>query len=152
MASPEVLLLASGDQRLSANQNCWAAQRDMEQRLAAAVSAQGYALRRAHPFKEAEGHGFLASQREGIETFRTIPPDAPIIVADIFRTIGELRAAVVSILLVEQNAQAALQIADRAYVMELGEFILNGPASDIAANKRVAASYLGFGDEGESAV
>ncbi|MBL9163031.1 MAG: fucose isomerase [Planctomycetaceae bacterium] len=82
MASPEVLLLASGDQRLSANQNCWAAQRDMEQRLAAAVSAQGYALRRAHPFKEAEGHGFLASQREGIETFRTIPPDAPIIVAE----------------------------------------------------------------------
>ena len=53
---------------------------------------------------------------------------APIIVADIFRTIGELRAAGVSVLLVEQNAQAALQIADRAYVMELGEFILNGPA------------------------
>ena len=72
MASREVLLLASGDQRLSANQNCWAAQRDMEQRLAAAVSAQGYALLRAHPFKEAEGHGFIASQREGIEVFRTI--------------------------------------------------------------------------------
>ena len=53
---------------------------------------------------------------------------APIIVADIFRTIGELRAAGVSVLLVEQNAQAALQIADRAYVMELGEFILSGPA------------------------
>ena len=55
---------------------------------------------------------------------------APIIVADIFRTIGELRAAGVSVLLVEQNAQAALKIADRAYVMELGEFILNGPASE----------------------
>ena len=53
---------------------------------------------------------------------------APIIVADIFRTIGELRAAGVSVLLVEQNAQAALQIADRAYVMELGEFILSGSA------------------------
>ncbi|SDJ04671.1 MULTISPECIES: ABC transporter ATP-binding protein [Bradyrhizobium] len=77
---------------------------------------------------------------------------APIIVADIFRTIGELRAAGVSVLLVEQNAQAALQIADRAYVMELGEFILNGTAKDIAANKRVAASYLGFQHEGESAV
>jgi branched-chain amino acid transport system ATP-binding protein len=77
---------------------------------------------------------------------------APIIVADIFRTIGELRAAGVSVLLVEQNAQAALKIADRAYVMELGEFILSGSARDIAANKRVAASYLGFQHEGESAI
>ena len=77
---------------------------------------------------------------------------APIIVADIFRIIGELRANGVSVLLVEQNARAALEIADRAYVMELGEFILNGTAKDIAANKRVAASYLGFQHEGESAV
>jgi len=77
---------------------------------------------------------------------------APIIVADIFRTIGELRAAGVSVLLVEQNAQAALQIADRAYVMELGEFILNGPAKGIATNQRVAASYLGFQHEGASGI
>jgi branched-chain amino acid transport system ATP-binding protein len=77
---------------------------------------------------------------------------APIIVADIFRTIGELRSSGVSVLLVEQNAQAALQIADRAYVMELGEFILSGPAKDIAANQRVAASYLGFTHEGASAI
>jgi branched-chain amino acid transport system ATP-binding protein len=77
---------------------------------------------------------------------------APIIVADIFRTIGELRSAGVSVLLVEQNAQAALKIADRAYVMELGEFVLNGAAAEIAANSRVAASYLGFTHEGASAV
>jgi branched-chain amino acid transport system ATP-binding protein len=77
---------------------------------------------------------------------------APIIVADIFKTVGELRESGVSVLLVEQNAQAALKIADRAYVMELGEFILDGPAADIAANQRVAASYLGFTHEGESAV
>jgi branched-chain amino acid transport system ATP-binding protein len=77
---------------------------------------------------------------------------APIIVADIFRTIGELRAAGVSVLLVEQNAQAALKIADRAYVMELGEFVLNGPASEIASNERVAASYLGFTHEGASVI
>ena len=77
---------------------------------------------------------------------------APIVVADIFRTIGELRAAGVSVLLVEQNAQAALAIADRAYVMELGEFILDGPAKDIATNQRVAASYLGFQHEGASGV
>jgi len=70
---------------------------------------------------------------------------APIIVADIFRTIDELRASGVSVLLVEQNAQAALKIADRAYVMELGEFVLQGTAKDVAGNARVAASYLGLG-------
>src|SRR6202012_1527095 len=67
---------------------------------------------------------------------------APIIVADIFRIVGELRAAGVSVLLFKQNAQAALKIADRAYVMELGEFVLSGAAAEIAANKGVAASYL----------
>ncbi|KWV48787.1 ABC transporter ATP-binding protein [Bradyrhizobium macuxiense] len=77
---------------------------------------------------------------------------APIIVADIFRIVTELRTAGVSVLLVEQNAQAALQIADRAYVMELGEFVLSGTAKEIASNKRVAASYLGFQHEGESAI
>jgi branched-chain amino acid transport system ATP-binding protein len=69
---------------------------------------------------------------------------APTIVADIFRTITELRGSGVSVLLVEQNAQAALQIAGRAYVMELGEFVLAGTAKDIASNAGVAASYLGF--------
>jgi branched-chain amino acid transport system ATP-binding protein len=69
---------------------------------------------------------------------------APTIVADIFRTITELRGSGVSVLLVEQNAQAALQIASRAYVMELGEFVLQGTAKDIADNAGVAASYLGF--------
>jgi branched-chain amino acid transport system ATP-binding protein len=77
---------------------------------------------------------------------------APIIVADIFKTIGELKNAGVSVLLVEQNAQAALKIADRAYVMELGEFVLNGPAAEMASNSRVAASYLGFQHEGDSAI
>jgi len=74
---------------------------------------------------------------------------APIIVADIFKTIGELRAAGVSVLLVEQNARAALAIADRAYVMELGEFVLDGKAAELATNERVAASYLGFQHEGQ---
>ena len=77
---------------------------------------------------------------------------APIIVADIFRTVGELRSAGVSVLLVEQNAQAALKIADRAYVMELGQFVLQGNASEIAANEAVAASYLGFQHAGASVV
>ena len=77
---------------------------------------------------------------------------APIIVADIFRTVSELKAAGVSVLLVEQNAQAALKIADRAYVMELGEFILNGDAADVASDQRVAASYLGFQHDGPSGI
>jgi len=77
---------------------------------------------------------------------------APIIVADIFRTVGELRSAGVSVLLVEQNAQAALKIADRAYVMELGEFVLQGTAADIERHEGVAASYLGFQHARESAI
>jgi branched-chain amino acid transport system ATP-binding protein len=77
---------------------------------------------------------------------------APLIVADIFRIVGELRAAGVSVLLVEQNAKAALQIADRAYVMELGAFILDGPAQAIAADQRVIASYLGFAHAGASGI
>ena len=77
---------------------------------------------------------------------------APLIVADIFRIVGELREAGVSVLLVEQNARAALAIADRAYVMELGEFIMNGSAKEIASDQRVAASYLGFQHDKSSAL
>jgi hypothetical protein len=77
-----VYLVASGDLRLSANQQCWPAQQSMEQSLQVAVEEQGFQVKRAHPFKEAEGHGFLASQREGIETFKNIPTDAPLIVAE----------------------------------------------------------------------
>ena len=75
---------------------------------------------------------------------------APLIVADIFRTIGELRQAGVSVLLVEQNARAALEIADRAYVMELVEFVMSGTAKDISGDQRVVASYLGFQHAEES--
>ncbi len=52
-----------------------------------------------------------------------------------------------SILLVEQNARAALQAADRAYVMELGAITTEGPAAQLAADPRVIESYLGFGKE-----
>jgi len=77
---------------------------------------------------------------------------APIIVAGIFRTVAELRSAGVSVLLVEQNAQAALKIADRAYVMELGEFVLQGSAAEIERHEGVAASYLGFQHAGDSVI
>ncbi|MGD9855979.1 MAG: fucose isomerase, partial [Planctomycetaceae bacterium] len=78
----QVYLIASGDLRLSANQTCWPAQKEMEAALAKAVSDLGYEIVRAHPFKEAEKHGFIASQHEGIETFRRMDPDAPLIVAE----------------------------------------------------------------------
>ncbi len=54
----------------------------MEKALTRALAAEGRAVRRAHPFKKAEGHGFLASQREGLEVFRAIDPEAPLIVAE----------------------------------------------------------------------
>jgi hypothetical protein len=78
----QVQLIANGDLRHSANQKCWAEQAKMEAALTAAVEAEGYQVVRAHPFKEAEGHGFIGSQREGIEVFRNVDPRAPIIVAE----------------------------------------------------------------------
>ncbi|MBI5321828.1 ABC transporter ATP-binding protein [Bradyrhizobium sp.] len=72
---------------------------------------------------------------------------APRIVADIFKIIGDLRQAGIAVLLVEQNAQAALRIANRAYVMELGEIVMKGPAETVSKDPRVVASYLGFEPE-----
>jgi branched-chain amino acid transport system ATP-binding protein len=70
---------------------------------------------------------------------------APLIVREIFHIIDELRRRGVSILLVEQNARAALQVADHAYVLETGEVALEGPARDLASDPRVIESYLGLG-------
>ena len=70
---------------------------------------------------------------------------APLIVREIFSIIADLRQAGVSILLVEQNARAALQVSDYGYVLESGELALEGPSADLAANPRVAATYLGRG-------
>lgn len=70
---------------------------------------------------------------------------APLIVREIFRIIAELRRRGVSILLVEQNARAALQVADYAYVLENGRVAMHGPAFELADDKRVIEAYLGFG-------
>jgi len=70
---------------------------------------------------------------------------APLIVREIFRIIGELRQRGVSILLVEQNARAALQVADYAYVLETGEVAMSGPARELADDPRVIEAYLGLG-------
>ena len=73
---------------------------------------------------------------------------APLIVREIFAIVGELRAAGVSILLVEQNARAALQVADVGYVLETGELAMHGPADALASDPRVAATYLGASTSG----
>jgi branched-chain amino acid transport system ATP-binding protein len=70
---------------------------------------------------------------------------APLFVEEIFNIIAELKAEGQSILLVEQNAGAALDIADYAYVLENGEIRLHGPAAAIASNPEVASAYLGGG-------
>ncbi len=70
---------------------------------------------------------------------------APLIVREIFRIITELRRRGVSILLVEQNARAALQVADYAYVLETGQIAMHGPARQLADDPRVIEAYLGLG-------
>jgi hypothetical protein len=77
-----ITLIASGDLRESANQVCWPAQADMEAALAAAIERHGGEIKRAHAFDEERGHGFIGSQREGIEVFRSIDPESPLIVAE----------------------------------------------------------------------
>lgn len=74
---------------------------------------------------------------------------APRIVREIFHIIARLRETGVAILLVEQNARAALQVADYGYVLETGEVILHGPARELAGNPRVIESYLGLGKGAE---
>ena len=77
-----VYTVASGDLRPSANVTCWPVQQQLESDLGAALTALGWSVRRGHPVDEEAGHGFIDSQRAGIEVFRSIPPDAPLIVAE----------------------------------------------------------------------
>jgi hypothetical protein len=78
----KVFLVANGDLRLSANQKCWPQQERMENRLAEALKLQGYRIARAHAFDRLRQHGFIDSQRMGIEVFRKIDPATPVIVAE----------------------------------------------------------------------
>ncbi|CAG1002324.1 High-affinity branched-chain amino acid transport ATP-binding protein LivF [Rhodocyclaceae bacterium] len=70
---------------------------------------------------------------------------APLIVREIFHIIADLKKTGVAILLVEQNARAALQIADYGYVLETGEVALEGPSDDLEDDPKVIESYLGLG-------
>jgi branched-chain amino acid transport system ATP-binding protein len=73
---------------------------------------------------------------------------APRVVKEIFATIRCVAEAGTTVLLVEQNARAALQVADYGYVLETGELAVEGPSHELAANPRVAATYLGKGATG----
>jgi hypothetical protein len=77
-----VYTVASGDLRPSANTTCWPTQQKLESDLAAAVTALGWAVRRGHAVDADKGHGFIDSQRAGIEVFKSLPPDAPLIVVE----------------------------------------------------------------------
>ena len=72
---------------------------------------------------------------------------APLVVRDIFRAIAELRTTGVAILLVEQNARAALQVSERGYVLETGRITMQGPSATLAADPRIVELYLGHGTE-----
>ena len=76
---------------------------------------------------------------------------APLVVKEIFRTIARLRETGVSILLVEQNARAALEVADHGYVLETGEVVLQGPAAALRGDARVIETYLGARGGGAAA-
>jgi hypothetical protein len=82
VSANEVLLIASGDLRQSANKVCWPAQAEVEKKLTEAFEAEGITLRRAHPYNEELGHGFIYNQRMGMDVFTTIDPDAPVVIAE----------------------------------------------------------------------
>ncbi len=80
--SEPIYLVASGDLRLAANQQCWPAQERVEKAVIAAVEREARQVLRGHPYDPVQKHGFIHSQKHGMEVFRNIPPDAPLIVVE----------------------------------------------------------------------
>jgi hypothetical protein len=78
----QILLVANGDLRHTANQKCWPEQEKMELALGQVLANLGYELVRVHPYIEEQKHGFISSQREGMSVFKGIDPKAPLIVAE----------------------------------------------------------------------
>jgi hypothetical protein len=74
--------MSNGDLRLSANQKCWPEQAKMEASVARALRGEGWTAVRAHPYDKGKKHGFIDSQKMGVEVFRRLDPDAPLIVAE----------------------------------------------------------------------
>ncbi|MEZ4589285.1 MAG: hypothetical protein R2909_23160 [Gemmatimonadales bacterium] len=81
MTERDVVLVASGDSRLPANQVCWPAQAELESVVSATLASMGRRAVRGHPIDPQKGHGFIDGQARGIEVFRSIDRDAPLIVA-----------------------------------------------------------------------
>src|SRR6266853_5484591 len=77
-----VVVIANGDLRLSANQRCWPAQAKAEEAVSNAIRREGRQVRRGHSCDPEKGHGFIDSQKHGMEVFRNIPPDAPLVVVE----------------------------------------------------------------------
>jgi hypothetical protein len=82
LGEKEIVLVTSGDLRLSANQECWPAQAEMEKKVRAVFEKEGYHIMRGHPYDEELGHGFIWNQRMGMDVFKNIPKDAKLIVAE----------------------------------------------------------------------
>ncbi|MDB4919553.1 fucose isomerase [Mucilaginibacter sp.] len=78
----EVLFVASGDLRLAANQICWPEQQKVEQLLTKSVEKSGWTVKRAHPYNECKKHGLIDSQKMGMEVFRNIAPQQPLIIVE----------------------------------------------------------------------
>src|SRR5262249_10971155 len=78
----EAILVASGDLRLSANQKTWPAQEEMERKITEAFAKEGITVKRGHAYDPTEKHGFISSQRMGMDVFKNIHPDAKLIVAE----------------------------------------------------------------------
>jgi hypothetical protein len=83
MRMPEpVILIANGDLRLAANQKCWPAQQRAEESVMAAIRKAGREVRRGHSFDPQKRHGFIDSQKRGMEVFREIPLEAPLVIVE----------------------------------------------------------------------
>ena len=82
LKAKQVYILANGDLRLSANRVCWAEQSKMEQILKKAIKAEGWSVVRAHAYDRKKQHGFIDSQKYGVQVFRDLDPEAPLIVAE----------------------------------------------------------------------
>src|SRR5215475_8371216 len=77
-----VVVIANGDLRLSANQRCWPAQAQAEAIVMDAIRREGRGVRRGHDCDPEKGHGFIDSQKRGMEVFRSLPAEAPLVVVE----------------------------------------------------------------------